>query len=100
MNGLLVEKARQLGVGCSVDLEGRIEFDDEEWCRVGDPHILTLDDEFGPMWVAVYTADPIQREERASALTARGVKYQVWFDASGTSLVLDKRDCPADWEYA
>jgi hypothetical protein len=64
VQSLLTHKAEQLGAAFSLDTEGRVWFDDEEWWRAGDPHILTLDDEFGPEWVAVYADEPVQRAER------------------------------------
>jgi hypothetical protein len=100
LQSLLVCKARQFGVGFSLDAEGRVWFEDGEWCRAGDPHILTLDGEFGPEWVAVYADDPAQRAARIQHLAGQGIRFVVWFDAEGTYLVLRREQCPSGWEYS
>ena len=97
----LVRKATQLGAPFSPAPDGGIWYDDEEWCRYGDPQLLTLDDEFGPEWVAVYAHDPKQCLERVEFLRERGVRYVIWSDSyNGASIVLERSACPADWDYA
>ena len=97
----LIHKAAELGVDFSVEDNGRVSLDGEEWGRHNDPYILFLDEEFGSEWVAVYADDPAQRDARIALLRERGVKFVVWHDQfMGTSIVLDRVNCPVDWEIA
>ena len=73
-----IQKAQQLGVSLSVDAEGKVWFDDEEWCQVGDPHILALDDEFGRDWVAVHADEPGERSELIRLLSEHGIRFVAW----------------------
>jgi hypothetical protein len=100
LQSLLFRKAGERGAAFRLGADGRIWFDDEEWCRAGDPHILALDELFGPEWVAVYANEPGQRGERTRYLSERGIRFVVWFDKQGTTLVLDRQACPAGWDYA
>jgi len=60
-----------------------------------------LDEAFGLDWVAVYADDAKQRAERTAMLNENGVRYVVWSDdPQGTTIVLARTQCPADWEYA
>ena len=91
----------ELGVGFSVDDNGRVLFDSKEWGLHNDPYILVLDEEFGTEWVAAYADDPSQRDARVALLRERNLKFVVWHDEfMGTSIVLDRSNCPVDWEIA
>jgi hypothetical protein len=96
----LVEIAHSLGTTCSTDESQRLWYDDDEWWRFRAPHLLTLDERFGPDWVAVYADDPEQRRERIKQLEEVGIPYVVWFGDIGTFLVMAKVYCPSDWEYS
>lgn len=96
----LVEMARSLGAACSTDEAQRLWFDDSEWCQLRDPHLLVLDERFGPDWVAVYADDPQRRQERIKQLEETGIPHVVWFRETGTFLVLAKVCCPRDWEHS
>jgi hypothetical protein len=96
----LVEMSHEFGASCSTDEFGRLWFDDDEWRRFRDPHLLTLDERFGPDWVAVYADKPDERQQRVEELEKRGIPYVVWFSDTGTFLVLVKVCCPADWEWS
>ena len=96
----LVEMSHELGAGCSTDEFGRLWFDDDEWRRFRDPHLLALDERFGPDWVAVYADRPDQRQERIARLEESNIPYVVWYDDTGTFLVLAKVHCPHDWEWS
>ena len=96
----LVEMSHEFGASCSTDEFGRLWFDDDEWRQFRDPHLLTLDERFGPDWVAVYADKPDERQQRVEELEKRGIPYVVWFSDTGTFLVLVKVCCPADWEWS
>jgi hypothetical protein len=96
----VAEIAQTHGVDCSTDDSMRLCYNSEEWANTGDPHLLALDEWFGPDWVAVYADDPEQRRERIAYLTQQGMPHVVWFGGIGTFVVLAKVYCPVGWEYS
>jgi hypothetical protein len=95
----LLEKATEAGLEYRVDERGRCWFDDRKWCEAGDPHIATLDEAFGAEWVSVPTRGDDEHGQRKRYLAERGVRFVEWDRDDGTSLVLRRDQCPADWEH-